>query len=640
MKPTIYLPGLLFVLTLFSCKKNLDLTPTTFYPTNITSAAQMQNQLAAAYNSLEQDALYAQGLWGYLEAGADESFRNGAVSTTALTEYYNILNTEPNVQLFWRNCYRGIEYVNVILDGIDGISMDSTTKKNIEGQVIFLRAFYFYLLVSNFGDVPLKTTVSSEMGTDFNLPRTAAKDVYAFILSEMTRAEPMVQTMAQAGSPTIVTQSAVDAILARVCLTMAGNPINDPTQYAAALGWAQRLINSGVHSLNATPLSQYPNTPAYARVFINNMQDNMNDPNTTEGIWDAAFLSKSNTSGTYTATAYLVLQQLGALMGVYCPDASTTALIGYSSGTYRVFPKLYNLYGPGDLRRDWIAAPYSYKNTTTTQYPYLAVTISGGGGAGATATAHTSNTGALTSIEVDNPGSGYTSAPTIAFTAYFNSTVNPPAVPPQAVTIPANIAAATATVSGGQVTSISVTAPGLGYPTVCDRPVGKWRREYEIDLPPVRQQNYTSCNFPIVRYADVLLMAAEADLKVNGTPSATAVGYFNQVRRRAYGYSPTAPAPVPGVDYTTFTMQDIMDERSRELCFEGVRRQDLIRWGSMQTVMQNLLTDNGVNVPTSYLTSANTAATDFLANPAKYELFPIPGSEILLDNALTQNPGW
>ncbi|MDP4289659.1 MAG: RagB/SusD family nutrient uptake outer membrane protein [Bacteroidota bacterium] len=640
---------LLLVLTGTSCNKDVSLTPAFFRPTTFATEAQIDAQVAAVYNVLETDQLYAQGIWGYLGSGTDEGFRTGVTATTTnQPALYNGSSQDANFLTFWKNLYAGIERSNIVLKVIDQTPFaDPAKKKRYTGEVLFLRAYYYYLLVSNFGDVPLKTQISDDMGTNFNLPNTPTKDVYAYILKDMMKADTLVQTMPKAQSTTVVTQSAVEAILARVCLSMAGNPVNDVSKYKDALAWAQKVINSNIHSLNTNPVSitilNNPTpivTPAYSRLFINNMQNNMNDKNITEGIWDAAFLSKSNTSGTYSATGYSVTQQLGALMGVTCPDATAGSLIGYSSGTYRGFSRLYKLYGSGDLRRDWVFGPYIYKNTgtaaspiyTTTQYPVLQVGITGVG-TGASATAYTSSTGAITSVVIDNPGSGYTTAPTITFNAY-NTAVGTT----QAVT-GNNVATATAVVSGGKVTAINITKGGSGYPTIYDHPIAKWRREYEINLPPIRQQNYTSCNFPIIRYADVLLMYAEADLKANGTPSAQAVEYFNQVRRRAYGYS-SVTNPVPGFDVATFTMQDIMDERARELCFEGVRHEDLIRWGAIQTAMQNVISDNTANSPSGYLTAANASALNFLTNPVKYLLFPIPYNELQYDNQLTQNTGW
>jgi len=621
-----------------SCNKDLTLQPIFFQPTTFTTEGQLVNQLAGTYDIFQMDQLYAQGLWGYLEAGADESFRNGTSASTVFTELYDITSSEANIGTFWRQCYNGIERANVIIQDAPTITMDTTKRANIIGQARFIRAYCYFLLVSNFGDVPIKLQTSLSMGTNFNLPRSATKDIYSYIISEMTAAEAMIPPITQpqswqssAATTTVVSKDAVDAILCRVCLYAAGYPLQDPSKYQLALTWANKVISSGLHSLNSAPLAAYSTTPAYARLFINNMQDNVNDNNITEGIWDAAFISKSNTSGTYSSTGYPVTQQLGAIMGIYCPDATATSIIGYGAGTYRVHNKLYNLFASGDQRRDWAIAPYMYKtNASTTKYFYLTVNITGGGGTGAAATAYTNASGAITSVTVDNPGSGYTSAPAISFTGYTTGT---------STTASGTGATAVATISGGKITGINITAAGSGYPTIYERCVGKWRREYETNLPPVRQQNYTSCNFPIIRYADVLLMAAEADLQVNGAPSAAGVEYFNQVRRRAFGYPPSTPKP--GFDVTTFTLQNLMDERSRELCFEGVRRQDLIRWGIMTTAMQNILTDVTNNAPASYNFASSFPATNFISNPAKYVLFPIPGSgEIAHNSAITQNPGW
>lgn len=652
MKTTMKLIIVTFILVFAgsSCQKwDVSLTPQFFRPVTFATEAQLDAQVAAVYGVLETDQLYGQGLWSYLTSGTDEGFRNGATATTTnMPALYNGSSQDANFLTFWTNLYAGIERANIVLNVIDDTPFsDAAKKRRYKGEVQFLRGYYYYLLVSNFGDVPLKSMMTDEMGTNFNLPRTPAKDIYNYLLKDMISADSLVQSMPKAMTTTVVTQSAVESVLARVYMSMAGGTIGDKSKYKDALQWAQKVIDSKNHSLNTAPVSfKLPNssvstvTPAYSRVFINNMQNNLNDRNTTEGIWDAAFLSKSNTSGVYSATGYSVTQQLGALMGVTCPDATAGSAIGYSSGTYRGFPRLFNLYKSGDQRRDWVFSPYIYKNTgtstapvyTTVQYPILQVSISGTG-TGASATAYTSPTGAITSVVVDNPGSGYTTPPTITFIAY-NTSVGTA----QAVTA-ANTATATAVVSGGKLTGITVTKAGSTYPTIYDQPIAKWRREYEINVPPIRQQNYTSCNFPIIRYADVLLLAAEADLQINGTPGPQSVEYFNQVLRRAYGAT-SVTTPMPGVDKSTFTLQDIMDERSRELCFEGVRRQDLLRWGKMTTAMQTVTADNAANAPSGYLTAANLSAVNFLANPVKYSLFPIPYNEFLYDNALTQNTSW
>ncbi|KHJ38992.1 starch-binding protein SusD [Pedobacter glucosidilyticus] len=622
------------LLSLFSvsCQKDVSLEPISFQPTNFTTAAQIESQLIGVYNVLNASQMYGEGLWGYFTAGTDESFRSGSIPATILTQHYNIEASENNLYIYWRNLYMGIERANVLLDGIDKIQMNETRRNAIKGQAKFLRAYYFYLLVNHFGDVPLKTTLTTELGTNFNLPRNSAKEVYEFVIKEMEEAHELAESMTSVRTTSVVTKSAIEAMLARVCLSMAGNPVNDDTKYAKALFWAKKTIDANIHSLYSSPHPLYAETPAYARVFINNMQNNVNDAAVGEGIWDAAFLSKSNATGAYAGLGFLVTQTLGSIMGVFSPDASARATIGFSSATYRALPKLFNLYAPGDLRRDWAIAPFLYKNTTNTRFFSLQVNITGGGGTGARATAFTSNTGAITSIVIDNPGTGYTTAPAITFTAFRtdNNTTSP--------ITGTNVATATAVVSGGRLTAINITRAGNGYPTVYDRAAAKWRREYEVNLPEIRLRNNTACNFPIIRFADVLLMAAEADLRVNGTPSAEAVEYYNRVRRRAFGLNPLSAQPT--VDVTTFTMEDMYDERSRELCFEGVRRADLIRWGIMTREMTEVVQDNALRSPTGYAVASSLAANNFLTNPAKYVLFPIPARERELNLALSQNLGW
>ena len=77
-----------------------------------------------------------------------------------------------------------------------------------------------------------------------------------------------------------------------------------------------------------------------------------------------------------------------------------------------------------------------------------------------------------------------------------------------------------------------------------------------------------SNDFPIFRYADVLLMKAEALLRINGSSDAEAINLVSQIRQRA-GLS----------DWTTLTLDSLLAERGREMFWEATRRQDLIRFG-------------------------------------------------------------
>ncbi|MEO8764007.1 MAG: RagB/SusD family nutrient uptake outer membrane protein [Ginsengibacter sp.] len=133
-------------------------------------------------------------------------------------------------------------------------------------------------------------------------------------------------------------------------------------------------------------------------------------------------------------------------------------------------------------------------------------------------------------------------------------------------------------------------------------------------------------NHRILRYADVLLLKAEAVLQSGGSP-AEATGLINQVRTRARGAG-TEPAALSTTETNTVTiMQWIMDERFRELAGEGHRWFDLRRWSMA-----------------GYITLDNTFfdSTDPLNMEFKTTniLFPIPTSETDVNPNVTQNPGY
>jgi hypothetical protein len=97
---------------------------------------------------------------------------------------------------------------------------------------------------------------------------------------------------------------------------------------------------------------------------------------------------------------------------------------------------------------------------------------------------------------------------------------------------------------------------------------------------------YFSLKWQILRYADVLLMYAEAENELNG-PTASAYNAINQVRRRGYGKAITTPdaaVDLAGLDKTGF-FKALVRERSLELGGEGQRKYDLIRWNLLATAL-------------------------------------------------------
>ena len=137
-----------------------------------------------------------------------------------------------------------------------------------------------------------------------------------------------------------------------------------------------------------------------------------------------------------------------------------------------------------------------------------------------------------------------------------------------------------------------------------------------------------SCNNPRwMRYAEVLLLAAEANLAAGDTP--TALQCLNKVRSRAQ-----LPAKL------SITLQDIITEKRLELCGESVRYQDLIRWGLAEDALKEQgkqcpLLDSDGNVTYKVY---NTA--DNYGFKGKHKLLPYPGTEMRLNPNIIQNPGW
>lgn len=124
-------------------------------------------------------------------------------------------------------------------------------------------------------------------------------------------------------------------------------------------------------------------------------------------------------------------------------------------------------------------------------------------------------------------------------------------------------------------------------------------------------------NIHILRYADVLLIAAEAEARANG-PTAKAYGYVNQVRTRAGLGNLT-----PGLSRDAF-ISALLQERSWEFFAEGDRWYDLTRTNTFMQVIPKATND-----------------VFPVRNPQpRHRYFPIPQDEILANPKLEQNPDW
>ncbi len=342
----IYYLLVLFIMAgaVISCEKALDTKPVSFAAPeqNYASQSLLVQALAGVYDVLGfgRDNLYANRLYNQLGACTDEGFYARSSQVTG-TEVYDFDFTNVNIDQTWQTLYTGIERANNLIYYINTPkSMDAAERNAILGEAKFLRGYYYFLLVSKFGDVPLRTEPSTITGaSNANVPRTPSKDVYAQILEDMKDAETKCYSATKFGYSSRVSQTTVQGILARVCLTMAGYPLLDKTKYKEALDWALKVKQSGIHSLN----------PSYSQVFINEAQDVYD---IKEAMWEVDF---SGNEASVAQEQGRVGNTNGILFtGSAFPDT------GYSYGFINATKKLYDLYGKGDLRRDWAIAPYGY----------------------------------------------------------------------------------------------------------------------------------------------------------------------------------------------------------------------------------------------------------------------------------------
>lgn len=132
---------------------------------------------------------------------------------------------------------------------------------------------------------------------------------------------------------------------------------------------------------------------------------------------------------------------------------------------------------------------------------------------------------------------------------------------------------------------------------------------------------FVETDFPLFRYADVLLMYAEAQVRKDGSANSTSLNYINSLRTRANNGS-----TANNVSLSAVNLDFILDERSRELHWEAHRRQDLIRFNKYTGGSYNWAwKGNGIN---------GIALSNHL------RVYPIPEAALASNPNLTQNTGY
>lgn len=604
MKALKYLSFILLI-GFGSCKKFLDTKPTTAAPEYYYSTeSEMNAALTGVYDVMGSENVYGNAIFTRITAATDESYYQRNTQSTGM-QVLNFDASDTDVRLLWKSLYEGIERANLVLANIKKPTMDETKRNAIEGEALFLRAYYHFVLASNWGDVPLIIKPTSSI-TNTDVARTPAKDVYNQIIADMTRAEGLVKSITEIGFGGRVSKSAVQGILARVNLYMAGYPVNDATRYAEALKWAKKVVAAvGVHSLNND----------YKQIFINYAQDKYD---TKESIWEVEFW------GNRIGNAYTEAGRVGNTNGILCSNEKE----GYSYGFIAATPTLFKLYEVGDLRRDWAIAPFKYVGATTARTNWT------------TAEIYQRNTGKFRrEYELLEKQKNYTpeNFPLLRYSdvllmlAEADNEIN--GVPSAEAIDAVNLVRKRAfgkTLAGEQVRTINVTAGGAGYlatnaPTVTITGGGATRNA--TATVTIASGRITAVNITDngAFYTSVPTVTIAGGVGTGAVATATISVANDEVLKSAQTASKAA------------FKQVIKNERAKELCFEALRRNDLIRWGDFMTSLQSTAAEITAGAPTAFKYSALSGNNVNV----RHLLLPVPLYETSVNPALLpNNTGW
>ncbi|MDI3320669.1 RagB/SusD family nutrient uptake outer membrane protein [Pinibacter soli] len=683
----IYILAAFFLTAFTACKKYLATEPESFLPpASYYQGSNLINALAAIYSPLGSfnGSIYNEYVSNTLACN-DETFYGGAGRQASgfPQAVYDYDYSSSGVNNIWKLCYSGIERANELLSYVDPKD-PSVDVQAAYGEALFLRAYYHFLLVSNFGDVPLKLTPTTSP-EGLQIARTPTIAVYEQIVNDMKAAENKVFPITKFNYASRVSKSAIDGILARVYLYMAGYPLNGgkagaTAMYDSSRTYSQKVINSGLHSLN----------PSYSQIFINNAADTYD---VKESIWevdysgnDATAIRSGSNLGSANGIQFTATNVLPGSINQVWQDS------GYCYGFIYVNQKLYNLYDSCDARRDWNIANFTLGVSTTT-FPYVTrnpisntavfsynrnnakwrrnyetiipkgknissinfpilryadvllmfaeadLQLNGGsctpaGIAAVNAVRErgyglTAATAPLKSLTLTSGGSGYNAT---IVSNYNNASI--------ADVNLGNWLGCASTITGSTVTAVKLTSGGKGFTPASAATI-------YLGSPWTSNTTYT-VNKQVINNGNLYTVTTAGNstttppTQTSGASSAAVTGAvftYAGVAATASGTLLTAA----DVDKTAITLKDIQDERARELCYEGTRKADLVRWNIFYSTMLDVY--NQMNAWSSYATNTKANAITGYSNVAsapqyKHLLLPIPSSEMSVNKNMTQNPGW
>ena len=497
---------------------------------------------------------------------------------------------------------QSVSFSNSFIKNASELSGDEVSAFIAEAR--FLRAYAYYNLLDLYGNVPLTTEISTELPTQSN--RT---ELFEFIESELIAIQSILPSSNEYGR---VDNVAAHALLSRLYLN--AEVWTGQNRYADCVTYSQNVINSG-YTLNMNDANG--NGSAYDELFLAD-----NDVNGAQNEFIFALNFDGMQSQTYGGTTFLVHAAIGGSM-----NPSEFGVNG-GWGGLRTTKNLVNQFAVDidainsslGAQSDWglvgSATPNGWDGPDVEMYQtgpqefsiYVEL------GSGELKFRFNEDWG---NNFGDNGGDGTLEAggSNIAITAgtYF---------------IVMDLSSGTYSIS-----PFSSDKRGMFYsdgqnleiesipPFEDGFAVTKWTNiDSNGNQGSDSSGNFVDTDIPLMRLAEVYLNYAEATLRGGGGDTNTAVSLINQIRERGFGSSSGT------ISSGDMTLDFILDERSRELYWEGLRRTDLIRY--------NRFTNSSYLWPFKGNEATGVGVDDYR------NLFPLPANVVAINSNLTQNEGY
>lgn len=551
--------AVILIFGLGSCEDYLDRQPLEqpSSETFLSSEAEVQMGVNACYDYIDNNNDWSQRSWYRWLINLEDA---GAIRMSNKFDEFLDGNVDPlhfQVANFWESYYKGVARTNIVIEGMekakDVMDIDKWNTLRAEAQVI--RAWCFYNLVIKFGDIPF-TTQQLEMVEYANLNRSPEDDVYAFIMSEMEEAADNLPASRSGDEMGRLTSGTAYAVGAKAALYRAffhnGQAISPEASYLAKVKeYTQKIIDSGAHELfydQNDPKNSYKNLFLYPGENSKEMilQKEFNYASGSSQDWNISLGSRNYPNGFAATTPQEYLVQayedtLGNTVDKSPYFDPKNPFAGREPRFYQtiIYPRvegdldieviLNTEDGPDTLKgynEVYHGAMYPDANNSNLMREYKTLLKSWADPVGKS----------LDNWDwyTDNNGIDH---------------------------------------KFGNQDGTNAWSSRTGYLT--------WKHWAISDWATSNQQS-SSLNLMLIRYADILLMNAEARIETNDD-LAKAAEYINMVRARGWGMSPAEYANHPSAVSAALGQDGlrakVRRERKIELCFEGIRYEDLKRYG-------------------------------------------------------------